>query len=431
MHRGIYIEWRIGLILTQKMKQKAGKPNGEEPEDKKEFTAEEKELLKKLEKGELELMDGKKSGPRGPVNKDPKYSVFTEMGYEVDQKMGIIYKDMDVIVKQRKAIFHMLKTLGSNILHGKALMNVSMPVNIFDKCTLLQRSAGDYMYAPIYLEKMYATDDPIEKMKYAVAFYIAGLHLSICQKKPFNPILGETYQGKIGDDLDVYCEQISHHPPITYTYLDSPHYTIDGSQEFSLKAYPNSAIFRCIGFRRIVLKDKAKTTYIIKFPWTEGKGFMFGARYFTFKGDVTIKDKTNKIYTQLRLDAGEKSFAEGLFKKQETRNDFFKGMITKNKALIKDMSRKAFYSKEMISYIEGHWIDYVMIDGEKYWEIGAVKTPLLTPVTNPLPSDSCYREDLKSFIADNEAESQKNKEIMEEIQRNDRKLREQYSKTTK
>ena len=32
--------------------------------------------------------------------------------------------------------------------------------------------------------------------------------------KPFNPILGETFQGVIGD-YEIAIEQISHHPPIS------------------------------------------------------------------------------------------------------------------------------------------------------------------------------------------------------------------------
>jgi len=409
------------------MRKKTEEDAGEDNEEKKEFSAEEKEMLKKLEKGEIELIDPKKGGTKGPINKDPKYAVYTEMGYEVDPKQGLFYKDSDTISKQRKVVFHLLKSMGSNLLRGKSLMNVSLPVTIFDTISLLQRSAESFTYSPYFAEKMYEAVDPVEKMKWAVAFYVAGLHLGLSQKKPFNPIWGETYQGTIGK-ANVYCEQTSHHPPISQIYIDDEHYTIDAKHQFTLSTYPNSATFKCIGFRRITLKDAQKTTYMIEYPYAECKGFMFGTRVFYYRGNIKIKDKTNKLYAQLRLNAGEKSFAEGLFKKQDTRNDFFKGLITKNKALLKDMTRKAFYSKDMISYIEGNWIDYVMIDGEKYWEMGSAKPLPVVPSPNPLPSDSCFRTDLQALITGNEAESQKQKEILEEIQRNDRKLREQHSK---
>eukprot|EP00831_Metopus_contortus_P062125 TRINITY_DN54108_c0_g1_i2.p2 TRINITY_DN54108_c0_g1~~TRINITY_DN54108_c0_g1_i2.p2 ORF type:complete len:111 (+),score=9.67 TRINITY_DN54108_c0_g1_i2:163-495(+) len=100
----------------------------------------------------------------------------------------------------------------------------------------------------------------------------------------------------------------------------------------------------------------------------------------------------------------------------------------RNKALLKDMSRTAFYSKDVISYIEGNWIDYVMIDGDNYWEI---EMPLPYPLTkkeSPLPSDCRYREDLVALITSTEEESQKEKDRLEELQRNDRKLREKSKK---
>ena len=164
----------------------------EKIEEEKALSSEEKKLLKKLEKGELDIVKGVK----GPLNSDPKYQVYSEMGYEVNLKEGLLYRDSETISRQRKAILQLIKTLGSNILHGRSLMNISMPVSIFDKSTLLQRSAIDFTYAPIYMEKIYEAEDPIDKMKYAVAFYVAGLHLNISQRKPFNPICGETYHSE-------------------------------------------------------------------------------------------------------------------------------------------------------------------------------------------------------------------------------------------
>ena len=394
-------------------------------EEQKKLSSDEKKLLKKIEKGEIDTTSITKAGT---IKNDPKHQVYSDMGYEIHPKEGLVYRDADTIAKQRKAVLQLIKTLGSNILQGKSLMNISMPVSIFDKCTVLQRAASNFTYTPIYLEKVYKTDDVMEKMKYVVACYIAGLHLNLTQKKPFNPIWGETYQGRIGDDLDVYCEQISHHPAISFIYLDSPHYSMSAKDEYTFKIYPNSASLKCTGYRKIIMKDKDKTTYIIKYPWVESKGFMFGLPVFTYNGDIIVEDITHGLYAMIRLNAGKKTFAEGLFKKSDERSDFFKGLITKNKELLKDISKKVFYSKDMISYIEGYWIDYVMIDGEMYWELNNQKPLPIVDSADPLPSDSSFREDLKCFIENNEEESQKQKEILENIQRNDRKLREPYSK---
>ena len=49
--------------------------------------------------------------------------------------------------------------------------------------------------------------------------------------KPFNPILGETFQAKVGDSM-TYSEQISHHPPILYYYVVNPKFKLWGPIEY-------------------------------------------------------------------------------------------------------------------------------------------------------------------------------------------------------
>jgi hypothetical protein len=310
-------------------------------EEVKKLSSDEKKLLKKIEKGEIDTASIIKAGT---IKNDPKHQVYSDMGYEVHPKESLVYRDAETISKKKKAVVQLIKALGSNILQGKSLMNISMSVSIFDKCTVFQRTASNFVYTPIFLEKIYAIDDVVEKMKNAVSYYIAGLHLNLTQKKLFNPIWGETYQGRIGEDLDVYCEQISHHPAISFIYLDSPHYSASAKDDYTFKVYPNSASLKCTGYRKIMMKDKDKdkTTYIIRYPWVESKGFMFGLPVFTYNEDIIVEDITHELYAMVRLNAGKKTFTEELFKKSDERSDFFKGLITKNKELLKELVRRCF-----------------------------------------------------------------------------------------
>lgn len=50
-------------------------------------------------------------------------------------------------------------------------------------------------------------------MKLSMTLVMTNLLLSMNLEKPFNPILGETFQGFV-DGNPVYMEQISHHPPV-------------------------------------------------------------------------------------------------------------------------------------------------------------------------------------------------------------------------
>ncbi|MCB0369403.1 MAG: hypothetical protein KDD45_08120 [Bdellovibrionales bacterium] len=57
--------------------------------------------------------------------------------------------------------------------------------------------ARNFTYAPILIEPS-TTLDPVERMKKIILFEISVNALALSTKKPFNPILGETYQGEIG-----------------------------------------------------------------------------------------------------------------------------------------------------------------------------------------------------------------------------------------
>ena len=51
----------------------------------------------------------------------------------------------------------------------------------------------------------------MERLKWITVLLISICHVSCFQTKPFNPIIGETFQCKIGS-LSLYTEQTVNHP---------------------------------------------------------------------------------------------------------------------------------------------------------------------------------------------------------------------------
>lgn len=45
---------------------------------------------------------------------------------------GLVFKNKKIIEKQRAVMGYLLKKIGMNLLKGKSIMNVSLPINIFD-----------------------------------------------------------------------------------------------------------------------------------------------------------------------------------------------------------------------------------------------------------------------------------------------------------
>jgi hypothetical protein len=98
-----------------------------------------------------------------------------------------------------------------------------------------------------------------------------------------------------------------------------------------------------------------------------------------------------------------------------------------------DANGKHYLKKNPKNYcgVEGQWTKYLNFENEKYWENGDYPLARFYREDYILPSDSTFREDLNYFIQNDEEQAQIWKEKMEEIQRNDRKLREKYTNNGK
>jgi hypothetical protein len=162
---------------------------------------------------------------------------------------------------QRTAIAGLVKKMGKGLLNGKLIMNVSFPIEIFEPRSELERNAACLGFAPYFLDKAAELTDPVEQMKYAVAFVVARLHFMIEQRKPFNPILGETYQGYV-DGCPFFYEQICHHPPILASQLLGRGYIVEGSLEGcgSISVNTFNGMFR--GLERIKFLKTGNTLYV-------------------------------------------------------------------------------------------------------------------------------------------------------------------------
>lgn len=85
---------------------------------------------------------------------------------------------------------------------------------------MLQRLAEDYEYADI-LHKAAKCTDSCEQLAMVAAFTVSSYATTSCRTgKPFNPLLGETYECDRMTDLGwrTVAEQVSHHPPMVAQY---------------------------------------------------------------------------------------------------------------------------------------------------------------------------------------------------------------------
>ena len=76
--------------------------------------------------------------------------------------------------EQKKVIINLIKRIGSNFLQGKSIMNISMPVTVFEGKSFLQRMARSFGHAPLYFRKAAESKNVIEQIKYSACFILSS-----------------------------------------------------------------------------------------------------------------------------------------------------------------------------------------------------------------------------------------------------------------
>ena len=73
------------------------------------------------------------------------------------------------------------------------MTSISLPVQVFEPRSFLERITDNWAYLDL-LEAAADAEDPADRLRLIVGFVIGGLRRQTSTLKPFNPILGETYQ---------------------------------------------------------------------------------------------------------------------------------------------------------------------------------------------------------------------------------------------
>nr|CRZ23963.1 Bm7620 [Brugia malayi] len=254
----------------------------------------------------------------------------------------------DLADENKSLIWSLLKQLRP----GMDLSKVTLPTFILEPRSFLEKLA-DFYYHSYVIAEAAAEDDPLQRMKMIVKFYLSGFYKKPKGlKKPYNPILGETFRCKWEhpDNSTSYyvAEQVSHHPPVSALFLTNRKagFNISSTILAKSKYYGNSLSAMMIGDVRITLLQRGET-YIATLPYANCKGIMIGTLSMEYGGQVRIE--CNRTDYVCELDFKLKPFIGGAV-----------NLITG------DIKCR----KELVAHIEGAW------DGEIYISEKDIKTLL-------------------------------------------------------
>ncbi|GLD61236.1 oxysterol-binding protein-related protein 7-like isoform X1 [Lates japonicus] len=181
---------------------------------------------------------------------------------------------------------------------GKDLSRVSMPVALNEPVCLLQRLSEELEYSEL-LDIANHIDDPYERMVYVAAFSISGYAWASWRYryKPFNPVLGETYESHREDrGFHYISEQVSHHPPISACHAESENFTFWQDQRWKNKFWGKSVEIISSGLVNVTLPK-----YDDHYEWNKVvtciHNVLSQQRWLEHYGEVVIRNTKSDVCT--------------------------------------------------------------------------------------------------------------------------------------
>lgn len=131
---------------------------------------------------------------------------------------------------------------------GKDMTKMTLPVSFNEPTSLLYRVVEDMEYTDL-LNVAADRADSTERLVYVAGFAASEYASTIGRvAKPFNPLLGETYE-YVRPDLGYrfFIEQVSHHPPVGAAFAESAKWDYYGESAVKSKFYGKSFEFNPLG----------------------------------------------------------------------------------------------------------------------------------------------------------------------------------------
>uniref|UniRef100_A0A3B4T4J5 Oxysterol-binding protein n=1 Tax=Seriola dumerili TaxID=41447 RepID=A0A3B4T4J5_SERDU len=179
---------------------------------------------------------------------------------------------------------------------GKDLSKVAMPVQLNEPLNTLQRLCEELEYSEL-LDRAANTQDPFERMVYIATFVVSGYASSYHRTggKPFNPVLGETYECDRPDKgFRFVAEQVSHHPPISACHVESKNFVFWQDVRCKNKFWGKSMEIVPVGTTHVTLPEFGD-----HYEWNKVTScihnILSGQRWIEHYGEICIRNSSSDI----------------------------------------------------------------------------------------------------------------------------------------
>jgi len=166
---------------------------------------------------------------------------------------------------------------------------LSVPVWIMEPFSVTQKVTEIMEYSEL-MDLANDAEDPFMRQAYMVAYLVSPFSCIERTYKPFNPILGETFEYTVPGKFRFFSEQVSHHPPICAAHgeSESDKWTYDIVSAPKSKFLGNSVEIYPLGRTRIKLHTPNET-FILRTPHAKANNIVVGSTWIDVFGSLAVK----------------------------------------------------------------------------------------------------------------------------------------------
>lgn len=194
---------------------------------------------------------------------------------------------------------------------GKDLSTISMPVSANEPISLLQRTAEQLEYAQL-LDVAAKQKPSAERMLWVVAFAVSQFSVNRAKeraiRKPFNPLLGETFEllrtdNEIPGGFRCLVEKVCHRPVRLAMHADAALWSFAQTPAPGQKFWGKSAEITTEGKVRVALRLSDGTDEL--YSWTHATMFLrnvvMGEKYVEPVGTMAVNNETTGAKAQVEF----------------------------------------------------------------------------------------------------------------------------------
>lgn len=200
--------------------------------------------------------------------------------------------------EERQALWRQLvSAIGADVVN----LRLSLPIWIFEPTTSLVRMAEVFEFSDL-LDCAAVTEDPILRDCLVAGFVISAFSNTGRVRKPFNPILGETFEYESPTNgMRFFAEQVSHHPPLSVSHCEGDGWEAGELVDINATFWGNALEIENVGNRYISLKITGDR-YTWNLPKAVVSNLFIGGAFVDHYGTIDLVNETTGTVSSLVLE---------------------------------------------------------------------------------------------------------------------------------